>query len=174
MTITQIGVKVLVVVSLVVGTVAAGKAYHAHVYGQGYTAAVELRKGQDAIKKAQDTETARKDEAALAETKRLEQLARKKENQDHEDKIAVLESRVRTGAVSLRIATAAIRAGSPGSNPGPVVGPASEEGTDLLPETSIAFIRIAAGSARDVRDYNTLMVEYERARALCNKGSTPQ
>ncbi|MES2729908.1 MAG: hypothetical protein V4621_07440 [Pseudomonadota bacterium] len=148
--------------------------YVGKVYQSGFDAAVNARALADANKKSADTVTARGDEKKLRETKEAEQTARLEKEKERETYITGLETRVRTGAVSLSIATAAIRAGSAGRNSCPVTGPAEAERTDLMPETSIAFIGIARDSARDVRDYNALMSEYERIRAICNKGSAKQ
>jgi hypothetical protein len=176
----KLGGQALIAIA-VIGTAVAGYfAWRSSVYDEGYAAANEYWKGVEArISKEADGKYKEKLEAALADAALLREQAagrekeRLKKEKDHEKALAAAESRVAAGAERLRIATLDRARPLPGSaqeGTAEVAFPAGpEEGADIVPAVAAAFVRIAAATARDVRDYNALLDEHHALESACSK-----
>lgn len=88
-----------------------------------------------------------------------------KENKDAKTTIDALRADVRSGALSLSIATRALRAGAGCDRP--ATGD-SETRTELVPETAIDLVNIAADGDDAVRDLNACIAKYDAVRRTTN------
>lgn len=90
-----------------------------------------------------------------------------RENENAEKKFNALRADVAAGRVRFTIAT-----GTPGhdANSGDPTAQADDRQAraDILPETADAFIAVAAESARDVRDLNACIDDYNSVRNTVN------
>lgn len=90
---------------------------------------------------------------------------RVKEQQDDNKTIDALRADVRSGAISLSIATRAIRAGA--ASAGPTPGDL-ETRAEIVPEAAVALIDIAADGDDAVRDLNACIAKYDAVKRSVN------
>ena len=111
-----------------------------------------------------------KQKALLEEDGRLAAEAAKWEVQ-HETATQKHITAALSGVERLRIEVRAPADQVPGGAEGPAAGPAGPpeptETADVVPEVAAAILRIAADSARDVRDYNDLLDRYRLVEKAC-------
>jgi hypothetical protein len=110
------------------------------------------------------------DRAIAAETKLAGvdaaiDAARTKEKEDAKTTIDALRADVRSGAVSLSIATRALRAGPAGPDPGAGY---IETRSELVPQAAIDLIDIAADGDDAVRDLNSCIAKYDAVKRAVN------
>lgn len=93
-----------------------------------------------------------------------------KKEMQHEKDLNSARAAVRAGALKLRLAVASCAISAAGQNQGAATDPGagSEARADLMPGTADDILRIAGGYAKNVRDYNALVVQYNTAAAACN------
>jgi prophage endopeptidase len=115
------------------------------------------------LKEANDRAKAAEDQMGAAHAATDEK--RNKEKEDAETTINALRADVRSGALSLSIATRALRAIGPGQGAAPGY---QEARAELMPETAIALIDIAADGDAAVRDLNACVDKYEAVRGAVN------
>lgn len=169
-------VKLVGLLGLCAAAVIGYKIVEARAYGAGYEAATSAANAEaervgrehaqalaDATADALARERAIRDEFA----ERAEQW--RKEESDYEKRIARLTAAARAGDIRLRVPVdlSTACASAPGADTAAAAGTGREEGADVLPSVAADLIRIAADSARDVRDFNRLRELYEVARETC-------
>lgn len=89
---------------------------------------------------------------------------------EHEKSFEKYSSSFRAGTERLQCpaAVAAYVGPADGGNTAPAAGTGSSEATYLVPEASVDVLRLATDSAKDVRDYNTVVELYNLMRSTCN------
>lgn len=144
---------------------------HHHVYQQGRADEKAERKADDDAALRIASAQAYADQKALSDKFLLAQRDRFKENHDAQATIEDLRSRVRAGAVVLRIpAGSAVCSISPVGDSAAGTGPGGQTGSvQLVPGTADAFISIGGRIAAGVRRENNLIDAYNDIRAACNK-----
>ncbi len=172
-------VKALVVLAIV-GTLYASFRYWKHgVYQSGWDArevvAVDEKRRLNADAKekfAEEQLRAQGIQQTLQEQLYVLDELSTKERANHEKVVAGYESRLRSGAERMSIAIKRAQCQVPGEPSGVDLAAASAVGdearVDLMPETAVRILRIAADSADLVRDYNELVDIYSAARTACN------
>lgn len=141
----------------------AAAAFYAGEWHEQERAAVVERAAKIALANARaETKAA---EIALASAHLKIDADRIKDKQDDKKTIDALRADVRSGAISLSIATRAIRAGSTSisSSPGDI-----ETRAEILPEAAVALIDIAADGDDAVRDLNACIAKYDVVRRSVN------
>lgn len=76
----------------------------------------------------------------------------------------------RTGTISMSVPTTkpdAVCRSETGTGPAVAAVPGQTERASLLPETVVDVLDVAAGNARDVRDYNDLLARYRQLETYC-------
>jgi hypothetical protein len=177
-------IKVLLVLGLIGGVVAAEQAYEAHLIAKGDAIGAgrvkgEWVKSEAGIKAAAELEAAAETKKAKAETDALQlkfdQLAdrQQKDWTDHEFAKRIAVAAALAGDERLSIDTTggsgrALPEGGPaeGSSAGTNATPAPR--TYLLPATAAAILDIAGDYGQIVRDYNDLLDRFDAVRASCN------
>lgn len=141
----------------------AAASYYAGEWHEQERAAVVERAAKITLEKARaETKAA---EIALASAHLKIDADRVKEKQDDKKTIDALRADVRSGAISLSIATRAIRASSSSvsSTPGDI-----ETRSEIVPEAAVALIDIAADGDDAVRDLNACIAKYDAVRRRVN------
>jgi len=145
----------------------AGHRYLEQVEQRGYDRAV----AEGLKQHAKDMAKAQEETESLRAAMRDQDERRYQENQRHEAQIADLERRARAGAVRLFCPAASTVSATAASEDRPAAaGRGTEEGQPLVPDAAADVLRIGAGIARDVRDYNDLLQRYEACRAIADTG----
>ena len=137
--------------------------FFAGVWHEQERAAVVERAAMTALAQAKAKVNAA--ETALASAHLKIDADRVKEKQDDKKTIDALRADVRSGAISLSIATRAIRAGA--ASAGPFPG-AIETRAEIVPEAAVALIDIAADGDDAVRDLNACIAKYDAVRRSVN------
>lgn len=91
--------------------------------------------------------------------------AKTKEKEDAKTTIDALRADVRSGAVSLSIATRALRASPSGPDPGAGY---IETRSELVPQAALDLIDVAADGDDAVRDLNACIAKYDAVRRTIN------
>jgi hypothetical protein len=89
----------------------------------------------------------------------------------HEKTITALQRDALDGRVGLSVQLTNTRAacrGAPPENPAATGGSSEPARAELMPGSASRILGFAGDAAKLVRDYNAVLVEYERARNLCN------
>lgn len=136
--------------------------YAGEWHEQGRSAVIE-RAAKTAL--AKEKAKVKAAETALASAHLKIDTDRAKEKQDDKKTIDALRADVRSGAISLSIATRALRAGAAGSNTGTGY---IETRSELMPEAAIELIDIAADGDDAVRDLNACIAKYDAVRRAAN------
>lgn len=167
----------VIILAVLASAVMGVKVYRLQVYREGYQArdleakTAEARISADALKKLNEaTAAAKTREDALRSRLAASDAQRYEDNLQHEKTISDLLARARTGDVRLRVDVAAgsLPRCTPGAGTGFAAGPGAETRAVLMPSITERVLRLAADSARDVRDYNELVDRYNAVAATCN------
>lgn len=138
-------------------------------YNDGVTAAKTARQNTDNSALVAATQKADHDKAIYDHEMGKLTDERDKLKVQNEKYAIDLNARISSGAVRLRCPSGQPVYPNPTSESGPAPsGPAPAQGADLVPETAIAFVDVARGSAKDVRDYNDVVAAFNACRALNN------
>jgi hypothetical protein len=177
-------IKVLLVLGLVGGVVAAEQTYEAHLIAQGDAIGAgrvkgEWVKSEAGIKATAEREAAAETKKAHAETDALQlkfdQLAdrQQKERTDHEfaKRIAVAAALAGDERLSIDTTGGSGRAlpeggAAEGAAAGADAAPAAR--AYLLPKSAAAVLDFAGDYGQLVRDYNSVLERFDAARASCN------
>lgn len=111
------------------------------------------------------TSKAKQDTAQLTTQHQAVDAVHLQEIHDAKNTIDTLRADVRSGAVSLSIATRALRAGAASPNTGTGY---IETRSELMPEAAIELIDIAADGDDAVRDLNACIAKYDAVRRTVN------
>lgn len=144
---------------------------HHHVYQEGRDDEAAERKADDDAALRVATLQAAADQKKLSDQFLLAQRDRFQENHDAQATINDLRSRVRSGAVGLRLpAGSAVCSAATGTGAAAGPGPVAKDGSvELVPGTADAFVSIAGRIAAGVRRENNLIDAYNRCAAAANK-----
>ncbi len=162
-------------VALIGLVVAAFAALQVPVYNAGYNAAEKKALVREiAADKAAQTELDKeRDKVRTVEARldaKFDQAAKLylEESGKYETQINALRVSARAGNIRLRVpASSCDRAPVP-ENSTAASASSGQEICNILPATAAEFISIAAGSAKDVRDYNSLVDLYNEVREEYN------
>ncbi len=175
--IIPIWVRAAVACGLLAAIIGGLGALHHSIYKSGYDAAVvaakaENQKAETAARNEFDAATATALTTERSLRKRIDDLSadRLKKENEYENAIATLQSRVRDGSIKLRIAVAksAVPECASPTDTSTASGASAEALADVMPETAARILRIAGDAAKDVRDYNRVVDIYNNAREICN------
>jgi hypothetical protein len=170
-------IRVVAILALVGAVVWGVNAWEESVYQRGYGVAMaeaEAREKQIQIEAKDKLANATAD--ALAKEREIRRAfdamsaSRLKKESENETIIARLRADARAGALRLSIAINAgsLPGGATAADSAAAGTPVRETRADVLPGTADDVLRIAAGTARGVRDYNELIDRYNEARRVCN------
>jgi hypothetical protein len=175
-------VKALLVLVLAAAAVIAYELWENHVYKQGYQAAADKARARE-----REIEADAKGKLAAATAEALERQRalhrgflnaveqNAREKADHEKRLAYAVAAARAGTLRLFVGvdTRSIPQCTPGGDPGLAGGSGGEARADLVPGATDVVLRVAADSARTVRDFNRLQFLYNAAREACNRPVMP-
>lgn len=158
--------SVLLLLALLAGAWVERHHYGAAQYAAGHAAAVA-----EGDRARHDAETANLAiESGLRDKLLDKDIAAHIKEQDHEQKVADAQRRVRTGVDSLRCPASTVQPGAPAASGSATAGPAADgQGPALVPEAAADVLGVAADVAGLVRRYERVVERYDECRAVNNQ-----